>query len=104
MIPSNGSSSSSLIITGMQPLTMASNSLADDGVSPAGLKQKMDLRMPFCAAALPASPAVPSSISTPSAPDNSSTSFERIFPPAFLLSLPRKNTSVLLLDSFPQRH
>lgn len=29
----------------MQPLTIASNNLADDGVSPAGLKQKMDLEM-----------------------------------------------------------
>ena len=28
----------------MQPLTMASNNLADDGVSPAGLKQNTDLR------------------------------------------------------------
>lgn len=27
----------------MQPLTMASNDLAEDGVSPAGLKQKTDL-------------------------------------------------------------
>lgn len=43
MKPSNGSSSSSLTITGMQPLTIASNNLADDGVSPAGLRQKMDL-------------------------------------------------------------
>ena len=30
-------------MTGMHPLTMASNNLADDGVSPAGLKQKIDL-------------------------------------------------------------
>jgi len=27
----------------MQALTIASNNLADDGVSPAGLKQKIDL-------------------------------------------------------------
>ena len=27
----------------MQPLTIASNNLADDGVSPAGLRQKIDL-------------------------------------------------------------
>lgn len=31
-------------MTGMQPLTMASNNLAEDGVSPAGLKQKIDLK------------------------------------------------------------
>jgi hypothetical protein len=42
-IPSNGSSSSSLTTTGMQPLKIASNSRAEDGVSPAGLRQKTDL-------------------------------------------------------------
>lgn len=31
------------MITGMHPLTIASNNLADDGVSPAGLRQKIDL-------------------------------------------------------------
>ena len=41
--PSKGSSSSSPPITGMHPLTIASNNLADDGVSPAGLEQKMGL-------------------------------------------------------------
>lgn len=30
-------------MTGMHPLTIASNNLADDGVSPAGLRQKTDL-------------------------------------------------------------
>lgn len=42
-IPSNGSSSWSLTTTGMQPLKIASNSRAEDGVSPAGLRQKTDL-------------------------------------------------------------
>lgn len=42
-IPSNGSSSSSLTTTGMQPLKIASNRRAEDGVSPAGLRQKTDL-------------------------------------------------------------
>lgn len=32
-------------MTGMQPLTIASNNLADDGVSPAGFKQNVDLKM-----------------------------------------------------------
>lgn len=101
---------------GMQPLTIASNNLADDGVSPAGFRQnillftqgnkykttqftvltdeqpslkefkddnqsKSYLRMPLCAAAFPPSPAVPSSMDTPSAPRSSSTSLARILPP-----------------------
>lgn len=31
-------------MTGIQPLTIASKSLAEDGVSPAGLKQNIDLQ------------------------------------------------------------
>lgn len=44
-MPSNGSSTVSLTITGMQRLAMESNSRLDVGVSPAGFRQKCDLQI-----------------------------------------------------------
>lgn len=44
-------------------------------------QSKSYLRMPTCAASFPPSPAVPSSMDTPSAPRSSSTSLARILPP-----------------------
>jgi hypothetical protein len=60
---------------------MASNNLAEDGVSPAGHKQNKDLRMPRCAANFPPSPAVPSEIIISLIPLNSAPSLARILPP-----------------------
>jgi len=42
---------------------------------------KSYFRMPLCAASFPPSPAVPSSMDTPSTPRSSSTSLARILPP-----------------------
>ncbi|RAL50209.1 hypothetical protein DM860_007883 [Cuscuta australis] len=68
-------------MTGIQRLWMASKSLHEVGVSPAGCKQNSDVLIPLIDCSFPVALGNPSSIITPGSSTSNSHSFSRTRPP-----------------------